>query len=69
MNNAISGSMIIYSRCRRHVSQKDLAEVLGVSARTLRKIERGEKVPDEKLRGKIVDYFGEPERFENCWRE
>lgn len=65
-NNGISGSMVVYERCRRHMSQKTLANYLGISVPTLRKIETGEKVPDEAVKAKLCEEFG-AERFEGCW--
>lgn len=65
-NNGISGSMVVYERCRRHMSQKTLANYLGISVPTLRKIETGEKVPDETVKSKLREEFG-AERFEGCW--
>lgn len=65
-NNSVSGSIIIYERCRRKMSQKALAEILGISDTTLRKIERGEKVPDDTVKAKLCEEFG-ADRFEGCW--
>lgn len=65
-NNSISGSMVVYERCRRHMSQKTLADYLGISVPALRKIERGEKVPDETVKAKLCEEFG-AEPFEGCW--
>lgn len=62
----VSGSMVVYERCRRHMSQKTLADYLGISVRTLHKIETGEKVPDETVKAKLREEFG-AERFEGCW--
>lgn len=66
MNAAMSGSLIIYERCKRHMSQNTLAHYLGISIPALRKIERGEKVPDDTVKAKLCEEFG-AERFEGCW--
>lgn len=65
-NNSISGSMVVYERCRRHMSQKTLANYLGISERSLRKIERGQAIPDETVKAKLREEFG-AEPFEGCW--
>lgn len=62
----VSGSMVVYERCRHHMSQKTLENYLGISVPALRKIERGEKVPDETVKAKLREEFG-AERFEGCW--
>ena len=66
MNAAMSGSLVIHERCKRHMSQNTLAHNLGISITALRKIERGEKVPDEAVKAKLREEFG-AERFEGCW--
>lgn len=62
----VSGSMVVYERCRRHLSQKTLANYLGISERSLRKIERGQAIPDETVKAKLREEFG-AEPFEGCW--
>ena len=66
MNTRISGSWIVYLRKKKHISQLVLASYLGISPETLRKIEGGKKVPDQKVRKKLADCFG-AEQFEGCW--
>ncbi|MCI6637389.1 MAG: helix-turn-helix transcriptional regulator [Lachnospiraceae bacterium] len=64
-SNGVSGSIIIYER-RRKMSQKALAEILGISEKSLRKIERGQAIPDEATKAKLREKFG-AERFAGCW--
>lgn len=65
-SNGVSGSIIIYERRRRKMSQKALAEILGISEKSLRKIERGQAIPDEATKAKLREKFG-AERFAGCW--
>lgn len=66
MNTRISGYWIVYLRKKKHISQLVLASYLGISPATLRKIEGGKKVPDQKVLKKLADCFG-AEQFEGCW--
>lgn len=45
-------------RCRRHVSQEDLAEAMGVTVQAVSKWENGKANPDLVLLPRLADYFG-----------
>lgn len=68
MNAEKTGALITYERCKRHISQLALAAYLGIDPATLRKIERGDKLPDEKVMEKLDHLFG-ADKFNGCREE
>lgn len=45
-------------RLRGKKSRKDVAEAVGITARTLASYERGERVPRDGIKRKIAEYYG-----------
>lgn len=57
MDNISFGKLIVALRSREHITQKELAEVLGVSSSAVSKWETGKNLPDADIQQKIRDYF------------
>ena len=68
MNAKVSGSRIVYERCKKHISQVALATYLRLDPATLQKIESGERIPDAETREKLSFLFG-ADKFNGCWEE
>ena len=52
------GKNIRSLRCRRLVSQEDLAQTMGVTVQAISKWETGKANPDLQLLPKLAEYFG-----------
>ncbi len=58
MNNEKIGSLIFTLRTEKGMTQKQLADVLAISDKTVSKWERGAGCPDISLLRSLCDYFG-----------
>ncbi|MGN0714758.1 MAG: helix-turn-helix domain-containing protein [Anaerovoracaceae bacterium] len=58
MNNEKIGSLIFTLRTEKGMTQKQLADVLSISDKTVSKWERGAGCPDISLLRSLCDYFG-----------
>ncbi|GHU59340.1 hypothetical protein FACS1894133_5920 [Clostridia bacterium] len=54
----IFGKNLLYLRKEQHMSQTQLADVLGLNYRTIGMIERGRNAPSFELFIKVSEYFG-----------
>lgn len=45
-------------KSKRHLTQQNMADILGVAKTTYASYEQGKRTPDTDLQNKIADYFG-----------
>ncbi|MDK4351214.1 helix-turn-helix domain-containing protein [Enterococcus thailandicus] len=45
-------------KSKKHLTQQDMANILGVAKTTYASYEQGKRTPDADLQNKIADYFG-----------
>lgn len=45
-------------KSKKHLTQQDMANILGVAKTTYASYEQGKRTPDTDLQNKIADYFG-----------
>ncbi len=60
MNDFILRNTIKVQRAKKDLTQEQLAELVGVTRKTINSIERGHYVPSTMLSLKIVRVFGVP---------